>query len=61
MTKPKQEPKQPAEQPARRALELPRCEYCGTPFIPTGPKQKYHTDACRVAAFRERQRDNDKE
>lgn len=36
--------------------DLPKCEYCGKPFIPTGPRQKYCSNNCKQAAFQEAKR-----
>jgi hypothetical protein len=37
---------------------MAECAWCGTPFTPSG-RRRFHSDACRQAAYRARHSDDD--
>jgi uncharacterized OB-fold protein len=42
-------------------IELPRCKYCGKSFIPNTAWQEYCKDAHRVADFRKKEKQKEKQ
>lgn len=61
MTDKKNQPKQQASKPAAPVIELPRCEYCGEPFMPNHKKQRYCTESHKQMAYHNRKRQNSRE